>query len=137
MDKILHHEDSQGVPMADWVRNLKTRPSDTLKPTSDRHKTQRVIAYVNYGQWIAECPSGDGGAVVASLTEPFMCPECWNVKWSGQWLRVVFPADKAVIEAVLLARPKERGEYRTRNWLPSESVSDIRAENLTHGIEVI
>ena len=122
------------MPLASWLYAAVKRGGPALPPTSDLHKTQTVKAYVNYGQWVAECPSGDGGAIQASRTEPFMCPECWNAPWGGQWLGVVFPANKAEIESALLARPKVRNDYRTRNWVPAESLADLVAENVAHGI---
>lgn len=136
MDKILHHEDTQGMALADWLYAAVKRAGAMLRVTTDTHRTQRVEAYVNYGQWVAECPSGDGGAIQASRSEPFMCPECWNALWGGQWLEVVYPPNKAAIEAVLLRRPKVRNEYRTRNWLPGETVAALNAENAAHGLEV-
>lgn len=120
--------------LASWLYAAVKRGGAGLKATTDTHKTQRVEAYVNYGQWVAECPSGDGGAIVASRTEPFMCPECWNAPWNGQWLEVVYPANKAAVEAVLLARPKVRNDYRTRNWVPSETVAGLQAENAERGL---
>ena len=134
MDKILHHEDTQGMALASWLYTAVKRGGPGLKPTTDTHTTQRVEAYVNYGQWVAECPSGDGGAIQASRTEPFMCPECWNEPWGGQWLEVVYPANKTAVEAVLLARPKVRNDYRTRNWVPSETVAVLQAENAERGL---
>ena len=133
-DKILHHEDTQGMALDDWLYVAVKRRGPGLRATTDTHPTQRVEAYVNYGQWVAECPSGDGGAIVASRTKPFMCPECWNAPWGGQWLEVVYPANKAALEAVLLARPKVRNEFRTRNWVPSETADDLRAENTARGL---
>ena len=124
------------MPLATWLYAAIKRGGPALRSTLDVHEAQTVKAYVNYGQWVAECPSGDGGAIVASRMEPFMCPACWNEDWGGQWLAVVFPKAKAEIEAELLKRPKVANAYRTRNWVEGESVTDLKVENAAHGVGV-
>jgi len=91
-----------------------------------------VKAEVNHGRWIITCPTaGCGGAVVACKADMvFMCPYCANRDNNGSWYRVVFPRDKAQIEAQLIKRP----DARKRNWEIGETVTDLANENKARGI---
>lgn len=82
-------------------------------------------AEVNHGRWIVRCPFCPG-AEMADLNDPrFFCLSCYNVPIGGKWLPVQFPANRAALEAELLKRPASE----SRNWLPHESVADLRREN--------
>lgn len=48
----------------------------------------------------------------------------------GQISSVVFPQDRSDIELELARRPV----IENRNWLSSESLADLKAENLLHGV---
>lgn len=50
----------------------------------------------------------------------------------GQTSEVVFPDDRSEIETVLARRPI----LENRNWLTSESITDLKAENLLHGVKI-
>jgi len=87
-----------------------------------------VVAYVNEGRWVADCPQRDCAG--AELVDPewplFVCcsgcgcgPHC-----------VIFPKDREKIEAALVKRQVPR----TRNWLPGETVSDLQRENKAHEV---
>lgn len=111
---------------------LYYRGNPDLIPVALKARTAQagasVPVVVNNGRWIVECPSGDGGAQMASREDRrFMCLECLNAEVSGQWRPVVWPADVAGIEAVL----SQRGQAN-RNWLPHETVADLQAENEAH-----
>ncbi len=92
-------------------------------------------AYLNHGQWVVDCPADDCEAVLfANRTE---C-ECRDVSVCehplipcGVSLQVVFPADRVGIDRLLGSRPR-----RNRNWIPSESVADLKAENMLHGVGI-
>ena len=78
-----------------------------------------VLARVNYGRWIADCPDCAG----AELVEPgklFSCRSC-----GAEPRRVVFPDERGEIEELLLARPMAEN----RNWEPGETLADLRREN--------
>jgi hypothetical protein len=57
---------------------------------------------------------------------------CLGLDGCGEEADVVWPADPAAIEMLLMMRPVPR----TRNWLPGESLEDLLGENLAHGIEL-
>lgn len=90
-----------------------------------------VVAYVNGGRWIADCECG-GAEVVDAVSRLFMCASCFNVAHGHRWRLVEIPNERTltVLERVLLERP----DRRTRNWRPSESVAELIAENVAHGL---
>lgn len=87
---------------------------------------QTVQAYINYGRWVVKCPDC-AGCEDADPGEPiFFCLSCGQ---DGYFKSVVFPEDRAEIEAALLARPVEN-----RNWEPGESVDYLLMENIENGV---
>lgn len=90
-----------------------------------------VSAHVNRGRWIAECECG-GAEVVDPVTRLFMCASCFNAPHEYRWRLVELPdpVTTQVIEAALVMRP----ELRTRNWRSEESVANLIAENVEHGL---
>lgn len=83
------------------------------------------------GRWVAQCDQCSGAEYV-DLAEPiFMCCGCFNAAAGYQWRRVQLPAAsvRAQIEGLLGARA---GRYR--NWLPTETLADLRAQNRTLGV---
>ena len=92
-----------------------------------------VLAYVNCGRWLANCPvMGCGGAAAISKEDTiFLCVECGNASNDDQWYRVVLPLYADPIEKVLLRRPKAEN----RNWFPAEKLIDLEEENLLHGVK--
>ena len=49
---------------------------------------------------------------------------------AGQEYEVEYPAERVAIEAALRPRPVEN-----MNWYPGETVEDLIAENIEHGLE--
>ena len=85
----------------------------------------KTYAYMNHGRWVADCATPY--CPEAHLVTPgdrFNCGNC------GESFRVSWPLCKTQIERVLETRPVPQ----TRNWLVGESVSDLRNENLRHGV---
>lgn len=82
-------------------------------------------AHVNHGRWMTTCPRCDGTPMAWPENPQAICAEC------GTLFRVEFPpaATRQAVERLLLRRAKEN-----RNWLPTESVDDLRAENRAHGL---
>lgn len=89
-----------------------------------------VHAHVNHGRWIVECPDCAGAQMACPDDHRFMCNYCANVLTGGLWRPVVWPKNKAAIDEALMARPLPRN----RNWLPHERASDLKAENVEHGV---
>ena len=81
-------------------------------------------AEVNHGRWIVRCPYCAGAELADHADPRFFCLSCYNVGSGGKWLPVQFPGDGRAIEGELLKRPEAN-----RNWLPHESVEDLRREN--------
>jgi hypothetical protein len=90
-----------------------------------------AVAYVNWGRWVADCPtSGCGSAQVVTPADPrFFCPTCENAPAGGRWATVTFPSLLVSIERVL----ELRDDVRHRNWVPRESLTDLRQQNLDNG----
>lgn len=92
-----------------------------------------VIACVNGSKWIARCECGGIEFVDFDLAL-FMCCSCWNAAHGHAWRTVALPDDvtKAAVESVLLARPDEE----TRSWASTETVVQLVAQNVAHGVPV-
>lgn len=83
-----------------------------------------VVAYVSANRWVCDCECGAGNA-----TDPawgFAC--CFGCGAVHETVR--FPPDRAEIERLLLQRP----QVSTRHWFPQETVRDLAAENVAHGL---
>jgi hypothetical protein len=111
-----------------------------LKPGVETDKS-RVYARVDFGRWIADCECG-----AANYVEPsdpvYFCATCGNAASGGKWRGVVFPENRAEIEAELLKRdvlvnPKMKpidGAINAksvlpglaRSWMPGETVELLK-----------
>ena len=133
--KILHHEDWQGSPLWDFIAGY-FRKAGWKDPPVFSQVANQVFAVINQGRWVAECPMLDGGAIVVSQLQPyFLCPYCGSPENGNNWYQVVFPANKAGIEAILLKRPSRDNFHATsRNWLPGQTAADLTKENNDKGI---
>ena len=138
LSKICQHEDWQREPFRRFLGHHLLRnglPLDGLQQTPQG----TVLAEVNHGRWIANCPNpGCGGALVVTEADPiFLCTDCASEDNGGRPYRVVFPSAraKADIERELLKRPLQAGRARSRNWLPGETVTDLKAEAKRYGLE--
>ena len=134
-DTIFHHEDWQSVDLAAFLRPFWVVTQGTPLPALE-DVSGSIIAVVNQGRWIAECPEGCRNAIVVSQVEPYyICTDCGSEGNGGSWYAVVFPRSKAAIEAELLKRPARKSfEAETRNWLPGETLTAIRRENRDQGV---
>jgi hypothetical protein len=140
--KIMHHEDWQKVPLRRflWEQAARRKGVRVLNEGAaavglppDGAVRGSVVAYVNEGRWIAECPNGCGFAIVASEADPvFWCADCGG----DAWQRVLFPRRKRAIERALLKRPAMHPFYAShRNWLPGETVEALERENEIWGVK--
>jgi hypothetical protein len=82
-----------------------------------------VLVRAYAGNWINDCPLCRG-AQLTSLGD--RCVDC------GLLLEVRWPSDEVRygVERLLSQRPISH----TRNWSPGESLHDLLAENVQHGI---
>lgn len=86
-----------------------------------------VHARVNWSRWIADCGNP---ACTSALAIPAGClaMRCWDCGFiTGP---ILWPPDPDGVEALLAMRPDET----TRNWAYPETLNDLLAENLAHGI---
>lgn len=86
-----------------------------------------ALAYVNHGRWVADCPERDGGALALYDGQvAFLCPECFNDTLARRYRPLVWPEERARIEATLLERPRAAA----MNWYPGEPADTLEAETL-------
>lgn len=126
-------EDAQihGLTFVQFVRALALKGGRPIPPFETK-VAGSVDCYVNHGRWVADCPAGDGGALLVSADEPlFWCLVCGNKANGGAWYVVRFPQDAEQIEALLSARSNRNN----RNWGLAEDVAVIAAENAERGIK--
>jgi hypothetical protein len=83
-----------------------------------------VYAYANRGRWVVDCPVCSD-ALKLTPGEPLF--GCWGC---GTEAEVVWPVNPAAIERLLGMRPLAQ----SRNWQPGETLHDLLAENVAHGI---
>jgi len=138
-DKIVMHEDwrpnSDYVEMRRWywreAGNLTVLPNPT-----DAGATQGTVqAVINHGRWVTECPLGHNDAVIVSSGAPYYICSVGGVgENGGKWYAVVFPPDRAAIEAELLKRRSAHSykDAKYRNWNVAETLADIKRENTEH-----
>jgi hypothetical protein len=81
----------------------------------------------NWGRWLIDCSSPwcTSAMQVYPGQISVTCLDCGTTMGPLIW-----PADPDGIELLLLMRPVEK----TRNWLPGETLQDLLAENVLHGI---
>ncbi len=102
----------------------------------------RAATYVNHGRWVVECDAADcRGAIDVSqrLSAAGVVCDCRDrtacyhqTDPCGHIIRIDWPTDLEAIDRVLALRV----DPITRNWLLGETVEDLKAENLLHGMRV-
>lgn len=117
-------EIGQEKATADYLKRFR-------KPMPTKTAEMTVEAEINHGRWICKCPFCKGAEIADRQDKRFFCLSCFNKSIAGQWLKVEFPKDEKKIEIELSKRPK----VENRNWIPSESVNDLRRENKERGIK--
>lgn len=135
-DYIVHHEQFQPhLAFVRFVQEYWRRVGLGIVPPITNVQGQ-VLARINEGRWIAECPAGCGGALIVTQNPAlFICPDCGSPENGNNWYAVSFPAEKTAIERVLLARPARRPDQaHTRNWVPGETAADLKRENRQRGL---
>lgn len=113
---------------------------------------QAVEARIWQGQWVADCDCG-GCEFVDPEEQIFYCFSCGNRANNNRVRPVLFPADRAEIEQLVLARPVDDRKGLTdleqaglakalvivqsdgaqyslvRSWTPGESAEDLAKQN--------
>ena len=91
----------------------------------------QVPAEIVRSSWRVSCPFCRG-AIVVEPADLFFCPDCLNQANHFRPMGIIVPKDWQEIERILLKRP----DPVRRNWLPHETVEDLKSQNLAHGLEV-
>ena len=81
--------------------------------------------FIAGGKWLIRCECRNAPSVHPEW-KTARCMECGAV-----YRDIEMPANASEIEAVLVVRPHPAN----RAWLWPESVEDLRAENIAHGLE--
>jgi hypothetical protein len=110
-----------------WAHRRDSPRPDAELATS---LSEPLAAWVSGGRWIVMCPCG-GAQLAAREDHRFFCVDCLNAQVGGQWRTVSWPDDAEAIEAALLARSAPE----TRTWLPTQTLTDLLAENAEHGLD--
>ncbi len=122
----------------------------------------RGIAYVNHGRWLVDCPECGApvpfdpkdGAAVCGVCFPGITAMAFAKRMDkyGRELYVPVPDTEKREEAMKKAKSFKPvmpddwkslyEELRKRhiskmNWLPGETLNDLRAENILHGLEKV
>jgi hypothetical protein len=89
-------------------------------------QAEPALAYVNHGQWIADCPTEGCSSASLLLREAgFFCGDCLNASIGYKLRAVRWPRGVSQIEKLLLRRP----DSKTRSWSLGEAVAHLREEN--------
>jgi hypothetical protein len=82
-----------------------------------------VVAYVNHGRWVADCPCG--GSELVAVGERFDCGSCGG-RGTVEW-----PDNMNQVEVAL----GRRRFTKNQNWLPGETMADLEAQNVLMGVD--
>jgi len=123
------------IPKGNWeaYRQMVIIPEMMAKhlPITEEISADKPLnAYVNHGRWVVECECG--GAEKAWEEGLFMCQSCWNSKHQHKLRLAIFPKKRVEIEDLLSVRPLEN-----RNWLPSENLEYLKADNKKYKNELL
>lgn len=83
-----------------------------------------VAARINHGRWIVDCPACPNAHLLPVDGNEFRCANCGSGPHD-----VNVPADRHDIEEALEPR-----DVLNRNWQPGETVADLHAANVEHGV---
>ncbi len=78
----------------------------------DEHSQGAVMARIDWGRWIADCPCCAGAEFVSRKDRRFFCLNCGMVGNDGHPMQVVFPPDAKTIEAELDGVPVQHQNWR-------------------------
>lgn len=137
-----------GLPHAEvFTRPLPTRTSpETLVLTElrragaaldlphrvDRRPDAAVVAHVNHGRWLVECPLCGEAQYAGYEDRRFLCISCYRLGDHQRWRPITWPTEGEVVTAEALLRPRPR---RRRNWHPARQPLDhLARENAVRGL---
>lgn len=80
-----------------------------------------ILARVEFGRWIVDCPWCGGAELGSHADHLFFCCGCRNKTVGHAYARVEFPKHRVGLERVLLDLPEN-----ARHWRPGQTVGDVR-----------
>ena len=134
-DVIVTFEHTWGVDYYGWIRRMAS--GNGMRPPAANGVTAGgdIQAYIDCGRWLAECPDCHSAQVISDKTRDFWCLHCGNASIDFKWRHIRMPRNRKVLEDVLVLRPAARSDRAlTRNWKTGETVDDLKAENVAHGL---
>lgn len=131
--KLIEHEDVQEAPHEAFLRTEGIKQGVLVPPLQRFNKPSNILAARIYRrQWIADCPYCPNAVIATRKVPYFYCPAC-GMAPDFQWWRVRFPSDKVIRDA---QGPLFRRSRMNCYWYPDrETPSDLRQENIDHGLE--
>jgi uncharacterized Zn finger protein (UPF0148 family) len=120
-------------------------------------KRTKIQAYMNNGRWLLDCPVCS--TPLPAVESGVICPRCHpgmlakalrplpnktfrpvmdveivektrgEARARGEEYTPDFPRERSEIEKILRARPGTQN----MNWIPTETLDDLRAQNREHG----
>lgn len=84
--------------------DMLTIVSRRLHHTKRAETEGEVVARVDWGRWLADCPLCGGAELVSRKAGVFYCLSCGMADQDGKPMRVLFPDDAEEIEAELNTR---------------------------------
>ena len=106
------------------------RPVTIPRPVDQVAVGHEVIAYINHGRWVADCPNCNGAELLNKDEPRFYCLSCYNEHVGNRFVLVVWPAELEKLEDQLLLRP----QLKNQNMNLGETLIDLVTENVVAGI---
>jgi len=103
---------------------LRERWPTHSKPLDWTPAGEPLLAEIGGSNWRVRCDTCTE-IIIYEPGEPFICPQCLNATNGYKARPVEMPADRKEIERILLERPVPE----TRDWSPTETAAQLRAEN--------
>lgn len=116
------------VPPSLWPYFLHPPSGQAFVAPLGTRSSPEVLAHVNHGRWLGDCPFCASSQHVSKRDPWFFCAACLNAAVDHHAVPVEWPKDADAIEETL----RERPFVTTRNWRPGETVASLRAENRQH-----
>jgi len=113
------HDDINPGTARQFFAQVATRSRGWEVPTET--SPTPVMARLDAGRWLADCPICDGAELVSVSDPVFFCLSCSS---GGMWWPVEWPVDRAEIEAEVIKRSDLMGWA----WNPGETLADLEAE---------
>lgn len=121
LGRCIQHRDIHPSPIRDWMIAVARGRG---WPAPSGTAVTPVLARLDVGRWIGDCPLGCRGADAVSQSDRiFMCLSCGA---DYIWYPVVFPDNIQEIEEEVTGRKSIMGW----SWNPGETIEELRAESL-------